>query len=91
MNEELKKEIQEKLDIRLRDILFESAHVARGIMKRTIREVLKEHGIPDALIATTNEANKDVVAIVEFGGRTYECKFIVKSVPFEELLPEVST
>ena len=40
MTDELKKEIKEALDVRLRDLLFEPVEMARGIMNRTIREVL---------------------------------------------------
>ena len=85
MTDELKKEIKEALDVRLRDLLFEPVEMARGVMKRTIREVLEGHNIFDAKVVTTNEAGKDVAAIIEVGGRTYECKFVVRSAPFEEL------
>ena len=30
-----------------------------------------------------------MAAIIEVGGRVYECKFVVKSAPFEELLDKV--
>lgn len=89
MREELKKELKEALDVRLRDILFEKVEVARGIMKQTIRKVLEEHGIHNAKIQTINEAGKDVAAIITFDGRAYECRFVVKSVPFEDITPEV--
>ena len=85
MTEELKKKLKEALDVRLRDILFEPVEVARGVMKRTIRKVLEEHGISSGKIVTANEAGKDVAAIIEVDGRTYECKFVVRSVPFKEL------
>lgn len=90
MREELKKELKEALDVRLRDLLFEEVELARRVMKSTIRKVLEEHGIYDAKIQTINEAGKDVAAIITFHGRAYECRFVVKSAPFEEITPEAS-
>lgn len=88
MREELKKRLQEVLDSRLRDFLFEEIGTAQKIiMESTVRSVLQSFDIYNAKIIATNETEPTI--IVTFDGRSYECKVVARSAPFEELIPEV--
>ena len=89
MTEELRKELKEELDSRLRDLLFEEPKKAFRRMRTIIREVLKKYGISDDEIITSCAGN-DLSAIISLGGRRYECKIVSKSVDFKGFQPEAA-